>query len=101
MIWNLKYLKMSLTLLSLTALPILSTNYMYILLKLKPGSLPLVIELHQPGIHLVPCTKKAPSINQFKSLLEKDPNLLVNFFDYDEQCNRKIEAHISRPKLKQ
>ena len=26
---------------------------------------------------LLPCTKKAPSINQFKSLLDKDPNLLV------------------------
>ena len=30
---------------------ILSTNYMYILQKLKLGSLPLAIELHQPGIH--------------------------------------------------
>ena len=28
---------------------------------------------------LLPCTKKAPSINQFKSLLDKDPNLLVLF----------------------
>ena len=59
---------------------------MYILLKLKPESLPLAIELHQPGIHFyhVSCTKKAPSINQFKSLLDKDPDLLVRFFDYDE-----------------
>ena len=48
LIWN---LKISLPLLNLIALEILSTNYiMYILLKLKPGSLPLAIELHQPGI---------------------------------------------------
>ena len=48
MIWN---LKISLPLLNLIALEILSTNYMYILQKLKPGSLPLAIELHQPAIH--------------------------------------------------
>ena len=29
---------------------------------------------------LLPCTKKAPSINHFKSLLDKDQNLLVRFF---------------------
>ena len=40
---------------------------------------------------LLTCTKKAPSMNQFKSLLDKDPNLLVHFclfvclfFEYDE-----------------
>ena len=33
------------------ALEILSTNYMYILQKLKPRSLSLATELHQPGIH--------------------------------------------------
>jgi len=52
---------------------------MYILQKLKPGSLPLAIELYQPGSHLNMYLKKAPSINQFKSLLDKDPNLLVFF----------------------
>ena len=31
---------------------------MYILLKLKPGSLPLAIELHQPGIHFYHVLKK-------------------------------------------
>ena len=29
---------------------------------------------------LLPCTKKAPSINQFKSLLDKDPNLFNFYF---------------------
>ena len=48
MIWN---LKISLQLLNLIALKILITNYMYILWKLKPGRLPLAIELHQPEIH--------------------------------------------------
>ena len=37
---------------------ILSTNYMYILQKLKLGSLPLAIELHQPGIHFYHVLKK-------------------------------------------
>ena len=27
----------------------------------------------------LPCTKKAPSTDQFKSLLNKDPNLLAHF----------------------
>ena len=38
---------------------------------------------------LLSCTKKAPSIiisiNQFLSLLDKDPNLLVLVFYYDEE----------------
>ena len=60
---------------------------MYILQKLKPGSLPLAIELHQPGIHFYHVLKKAPSINQFKSLLDKDPNLLVRFLIFTMMSN--------------
>ena len=60
---------------------------MYILLKLKPGSLPLAIELHQPGIHFYHVLKKAPSINQFKSLLDKDPNLLVHLLIFTMMSN--------------
>ena len=53
-----------------------SEHKLYILLKLKPGSLLLAIDLHQPGIHFYHVLKKAPSINRFNSLLDKDPNLL-------------------------
>ena len=75
MIWNLKISIFTTTKLDI-APKILSTNYMYILLKLKPGSLLLAIDLHQPGIHFYHVLKKAPSINWFNSLLDKDPNLL-------------------------
>ena len=50
---------------------------MYILLKLKPGSLPLAIELHQPGIHFYHVLKKAPSISQFKKI--KDSIFFIFF----------------------
>ena len=68
MIWN---LKISLPLLNLTALEILSTNYMYILLKLEPGSLLLAIELHQPGIHFYHELKKHHLLTNSKVFLTK------------------------------
>ena len=43
---------------------------MYILQKLKPGSLPLEIELHQPGIHFYHVLKKS-TITSFKVFLTK------------------------------
>ena len=68
MIWN---LKISLPLLNMIALEILSTNYVYVLLKLKPGSLPLAIELHQPGIHFYHVLKKHPLLTSLKVFLTK------------------------------
>ena len=86
MIWN---LKISLPLLNLiidndstrNSEHKLYYNILYIWLKLKPGSLPLAIELHQPGIHFYHVLKKhhLTDIREFKSLLDKDPNLLVDF----------------------
>ena len=37
-------------------------------------------------------TKSAPNINKFKDLLDREPKLLVNKFDYDSKFDRKIVA---------
>ena len=71
MIWN---LKISLQLLNSIALEILNTNYMYILLKLKTRKFAFSNRIAPTWNSFLPCTKKAPSTNQFKSLLDKDTN---------------------------